>query len=115
MLRAGKGREAVSVKREEERDPLGCFNLPPRRLHRLFQVLSFLHNFPLMLQTNCGGEQIMTTKELLYIEDALDHAMYFQTQCQQTAQQLQDSELKSCVQDLAQKHQQIFRSFYGLL
>lgn len=57
----------------------------------------------------------MTTKELLYIEDALGHETYFQTQCQQTAQQLQDAELKSCVQDLAQKHQQIFRSFYGLL
>lgn len=57
----------------------------------------------------------MTTKELLYIEDALGHATYFQTQCCQTAQQLQDPELKACVEDLSQKHQQIFRSFYGLL
>lgn len=57
----------------------------------------------------------MTTKELLYIEDALGHETYFQTQCRQTVQQLQDAELKSCVEGLAQKHQQIFRSFYGLL
>lgn len=57
----------------------------------------------------------MTTKELLYIEDALSHEQYFQTKCQETAQQIQDSELKSCVEQLGQKHQQIFQSFYSLL
>ena len=50
----------------------------------------------------------MTTKELLYIEDALGHAKYFQTKCQETA-------LKGFVQQMGQKHQQIFQSFYGLL
>jgi hypothetical protein len=57
----------------------------------------------------------MTGKELLYIEDALGHEKYFQTKCQETANQLQDGELKTYVQQLAQKHQQIFQSFYGLL
>jgi len=57
----------------------------------------------------------MTTKELLYIEDALGHAKYFQTKCQETANQIQDAELKSFVQQMGQKHQQIFQSFYGLL
>ncbi len=57
----------------------------------------------------------MTTKELLYIEDALGHEKYFQTQCKEAANQIQDADLKSYVEQLAQKHQQIFQSFYGLL
>lgn len=57
----------------------------------------------------------MTTKELLYVEDALGHEQYFQTKCQETAGQIQDAELKACVEQMAQKHQQIFQSFYGLL
>ena len=55
----------------------------------------------------------MTTKELLYLEDALGHEKYFQTKCSETANQIQDADLKSCVQQMAQKHQQIFQSFYG--
>lgn len=57
----------------------------------------------------------MTSKELLYVEDALGHAQYFQTKCQETAGQLQDAELRTYVQQMQQKHQQIFQSFYGLL
>ena len=57
----------------------------------------------------------MTGKELLYIEDALGHEQYFQSQCQQTAQQLQDPELKALADELAQTHKQIFSEFYGLL
>ena len=57
----------------------------------------------------------MTNKELLYIEDALGHAQDFQTKCNETASQIQDAELKTCVQQMAQKHQQIFQSFYDLL
>ena len=57
----------------------------------------------------------MTNKELLYIEDALGHEQYFQTQCRQTAQQLQNPELKACVEQMANRHQKIFQSFYGLL
>lgn len=57
----------------------------------------------------------MTSKELLYVEDALGHEKYFQTKCMETANQLQDEQLKSYVEQMAQKHQQIFQSFYGLL
>lgn len=57
----------------------------------------------------------MTSKELLYIEDALGHEKYFQSKCKETANQIQDTELKSCVEQMAQKHQQIFQSFYSLL
>jgi hypothetical protein len=57
----------------------------------------------------------MTTKELLYIEDALGHEKYLQTKCDDTVKQIQDAELKTCVEQLSQKHQQIFNSMYGLL
>lgn len=57
----------------------------------------------------------MTSKELLYIEDALGHEKYFQSKCKETANKIQDEELKSCVEQMAQKHQQIFQSFYSLL
>lgn len=57
----------------------------------------------------------MTSKELLYIEDALGHEKYFQTKCAETANQIQDAELKACVEQMGQKHSQIFGSFMGLL
>lgn len=57
----------------------------------------------------------MTTKELCYLQDALGHEQYFQTQCREIAAQLQDGELKSCVQEMARKHQQLFQKFYNLL
>ena len=57
----------------------------------------------------------MTTKELLYVEDALGHEKYFQTKCTETINQIQDAELKAYVEQMAQKHQQIFQSFYELL
>lgn len=57
----------------------------------------------------------MTTKELLYVEDALGHEQYFQSQCAQTAQQIQDGDLKNFAQQMQQKHQEIFSNFYSLL
>ena len=57
----------------------------------------------------------MTTKELLYVEDALGHAQYFMEQCRETANQIQDSELRQCVEHMAAKHSEIFESFYNLL
>lgn len=57
----------------------------------------------------------MTNKELLYVEDALGHEQYFQSQCCQTVKALQDQELQSFVQQLEQSHRAIFQSFYGLL
>lgn len=57
----------------------------------------------------------MTSKELQYVEDALGHEQYIQTQCCETASQLQDAQLKNAVQQMEQKHQQIFNSFLSLL
>ena len=57
----------------------------------------------------------MTTKELLYVEDALGHLKQFKSQCDEIVNQIQDAELKACVQQMDQKHQEIFRRFYGLL
>jgi len=57
----------------------------------------------------------MTEKELLYIEDALSHEQYFQTKCSETIKQIQDTELKNSVQEMAQSHNQTFQNFYSLL
>ncbi|MBR2354546.1 MAG: hypothetical protein IKA76_08610 [Clostridia bacterium] len=57
----------------------------------------------------------MTPKELLYVEDALGHEQFFQTKCRETANQMKDPELRASVEQMAQKHEQIFKNFYGLL
>ncbi|MCH5316424.1 MAG: hypothetical protein J1E05_00485 [Eubacterium sp.] len=57
----------------------------------------------------------MTSKELLYIDDALGHEQYFQTKCNEVISQLQDRELKTTVQQMQQTHQQIYQSFFSLL
>ena len=57
----------------------------------------------------------MTPKELLYVEDALGHEQFFQTKCRETANQITDPELRSSVEQMAQKHERIFKNFYGLL
>ena len=57
----------------------------------------------------------MTEKELLYVEDALGHEQYFQTQCLDIAGRMQDGELRNFAQQMEQKHSEIFSSFLGLL
>ncbi|MBQ8981481.1 MAG: hypothetical protein IJ077_07725 [Eubacterium sp.] len=57
----------------------------------------------------------MTSKELLYVEDALGHEQYFQTKCCEAADNLQDSELRNAVQTMQTKHQEIFNSFISTL
>ena len=57
----------------------------------------------------------MTEKELQYVDDALAHAQFLKTQCDDTAAKLSDMELKSFVSGLSSKHQQIFGGFYNLL
>lgn len=57
----------------------------------------------------------MSPKELLYIEDALGHAQFLTTQCQEAIQNLQDAELKSYAQQMVDKHKQIFNRFYQLV
>ncbi|MBR2087295.1 MAG: hypothetical protein IJ906_09205 [Oscillospiraceae bacterium] len=57
----------------------------------------------------------MTSKELQYLEDALGHEKFFQTKCNETMQSLTDENLRACVRETAQKHQEIFSSLYKLL
>ncbi len=57
----------------------------------------------------------MSPKELLYVEDALGHEKFLRTQCQQAVNSLTDPDLKNLVQQLMQKHQEIFTQFYQLV
>ena len=43
----------------------------------------------------------MTEKELLYVEDALGHEQYFQTQCRDTAGRIEDGELNALLSSLS--------------
>lgn len=57
----------------------------------------------------------MSPKELLYLEDALGHEKFLKAQCQQAVSELTDQDLKNFVQQLTQKHQQVFSQFYQLV
>ena len=57
----------------------------------------------------------MTDKELLYIEDALEHEQYFQTKFSEASAQIKDGELKKSVEEIKNKHQQIYQSLFTLL
>ena len=57
----------------------------------------------------------MSPKELLYVEDALGHEKFLKAQCQQAMSCLQDPELKNFVQQMMQKHQELFGRFYQLV
>ena len=57
----------------------------------------------------------MTPKELLYVEDALGHIQFLQTQCADAAAQLTDPELKQQAGQLQTRHQQLFQQFFNLV
>ena len=57
----------------------------------------------------------MTTKELLYVDDALSHIQLLAAQFQDAANQLQDATLRSTAQQLADRHRQMYRTFYELV
>ena len=57
----------------------------------------------------------MTPKEVLYVEDALGHAQFLKSQCQDAVNALQDADLKRQTQQWLQENQSIFRSFYSLV
>ncbi len=57
----------------------------------------------------------MSPKELLYIEDTLGHARFMQQKCKETVSELQDAELKNCVEQLAAKNAELFSRFYRLV
>ena len=64
---------------------------------------------------NKGEFGKMTDKELMYLDDALAHAKFLKSQCDECAARLSDPSLKSFVTDLSAKHQAIFGGFYNLL
>ena len=57
----------------------------------------------------------MSPKELMYIEDALGHEKQVKATCMDSANQLQDAELKQLVADLSQRHASCFSQLYTLL
>lgn len=57
----------------------------------------------------------MSPKELLYIEDALGHEQQIKCLCTDSANKVQDPELKNLITTIAQRHTQCFNRFYGLL
>lgn len=57
----------------------------------------------------------MSPKELLYIQDALDHVVEAKKCCNDFASQVQDPNLKTMLRDLGAKQEQTFNKFYSLL
>lgn len=57
----------------------------------------------------------MSPKELLYIEDALQHAKFLEEQCNTAASQVTDPKLQAVLRNMAEKHRQTFSSFYSLV
>ena len=57
----------------------------------------------------------MTSKELLYVEDALGHEKFMQTSSQNTAGKCKDVALTTLLENLAKKHTEIYNNFVNLL
>lgn len=57
----------------------------------------------------------MTSKELLYIQDALGHQKFLETICKESATKIQDAELKALATQYEAKHKELFGKLYSLL
>jgi hypothetical protein len=57
----------------------------------------------------------MTSKEALYVEDALGHAQFLKTQCRTRVNALRDQTLKQQAQQWLSENEQTFRRFYSLV
>ena len=57
----------------------------------------------------------MTSKELLYVEDALGHEKFMKSCSSKTSTQLTDPTLSSYISELATTHTQLFNKFLNLL
>ncbi len=57
----------------------------------------------------------MTSKELLYIDDALAHAQFLATQFQNASTQLSDMALQQTARSMADRYRQIYQRFYSLV
>ena len=56
----------------------------------------------------------MTSKELLYVEDALSHEAYMKTCSKKTGAQLTDPTLASYISELQKKHTELYNKFLNL-
>lgn len=61
------------------------------------------------------GGDIMTSKELLYVEDALGHENFMKSCATKTSANLQDITLSSYIGELEKKHTELFDKFLKLL
>lgn len=57
----------------------------------------------------------MTSKELLYVEDALGHENFMKTCSNKTSSQLTDVNLSNYIKELETKHSELFNKFLNLL
>ena len=57
----------------------------------------------------------MTSKELLYVEDALGHENIMKTCAPKTASMLKDVNLSNYVKELEKEHTELFNKFLSLL
>ena len=57
----------------------------------------------------------MTSKELLYVEDALGHEEFMKKSCQDASNQIQDANLSSYLKELEQNHTNLMNKFLNLL
>lgn len=57
----------------------------------------------------------MTSKELLYVEDALSHESFMKTSSKTTSSKLTDMALSSYIKELEAKHNELLNKFKNLL
>ena len=57
----------------------------------------------------------MTSKELLYVEDALGHENIMKSCSCKASEKLQDENLSNYMKDLVTKHTELFNKFLNLL
>ena len=57
----------------------------------------------------------MTSKELLYVEDALGHEVFMKSCSIKTSNQLTDVNLSNYMKDLEKEHTELFNKFLNLL
>lgn len=57
----------------------------------------------------------MTSKELLYIEDALGHENFMKSCASKTSSKLTDPTLSTYIGELSTKHNELFNKFSNLL
>ena len=90
------------------------FGIEKKLLNTPLFVDIIVHIFPASGQATAGGV-FMSPKELLYIDDALGHEQFLIAQCGEAESALDDPQLKQCVRQLQNAHQQIFNRLMALI